>query len=160
MQTSYLLLFYSFTGVHGELCDPNKLEHDMVAISGNPAVDRYVGVTELGSFKEECFVKADASPLQCPITGLSRGTRYQTIVRACLPGSAGCGEAKVLPASTSPWVRFFCGYSLLTTEILLTCFLTIGLDQLFCWLNFHLSSHNTFVFLSHNTCQYPVPVSR
>ncbi len=73
---------------------------DMTALSGNPAVDRYVGVTELGSVRKECSVKADASPLQCPITGLSRNTRYQTSVRACLPGSAGCGEPKVLPAST------------------------------------------------------------
>ncbi len=40
---------------------------DMTALSGNPAVDRYVGVTELGSLRKECSVKADASPLQCPI---------------------------------------------------------------------------------------------
>ncbi len=73
---------------------------DMVALSGNPAVDRYVGVTELGSVRKECSVQSDVSPLRCPITGLSRNTRYQLSVRACLPGLAGCGVAKVLPAST------------------------------------------------------------
>ncbi len=75
---------------------------DVVALSGNPAVDRYVGVTEAGSFRKECSVNVDVSPLQCPITGLTRNTRYQTSVRACLPASAGCGEPKVLPASTKP----------------------------------------------------------
>ncbi len=75
---------------------------DMVALSGNPAVDRYVGVTELGSFKRECSVKVGTYPLRCPIAGLSRNTRYTTSVRACLPASAGCGEPLVLTAGTRP----------------------------------------------------------
>ncbi len=161
----------------------------MVALSGNPAVDRYVGLTESESLRKECVVKAATSPLQCPITGLSRGTRYQTSVRACLPGSAVCGEAKVLPASTRPQVRFFCEYSKLTTEILLTCFfnsrfgsivlltqISLFFPQYICFsFLFHLIQHicsrnnKTFAiiktdcfFIYANTIRgkYPVPVSR
>ncbi len=73
---------------------------DIVPLTGHSALDRYEVVVEHGETRKECSVGSAVRPLQCPITGLSRGTRYRINVRACLPENQGCGLYLEKPAGT------------------------------------------------------------
>ncbi len=72
------------------------------APSGNPAIDAYEASVADGTSSQKCTVKQSVQPHQCEITDLSPNTDYTISMRACLPGSSGCGIALTVESRTFP----------------------------------------------------------
>ncbi len=71
---------------------------DIVPLTGNPLLDRYVVVLENSEAHKQCVVGAAVRPLRCPVSELT--PRYKIKVKACLLGIHGCGRLLEKPAST------------------------------------------------------------
>ncbi len=72
------------------------------APSGNPSIDAYEASVVGGTSSQKCTVKQSVQPHQCEITDLSPNTDYTISMRACLPGSSGCGVAVTVDSRTLP----------------------------------------------------------
>ncbi len=59
----------------------------------NNVIKRYEAYIKGGRPEQTCLIKASEAPLACTINGLSPAQAYTVGVKACVPGSNGCGPA-------------------------------------------------------------------
>ncbi len=66
----------------------------------NNVIKRYEAYIKDGHPEQVCLIKANEDPLMCTISGLSPAQAYTVGVKACVPGSNGCGPALEKPLRT------------------------------------------------------------
>ncbi len=66
----------------------------------NNVIKRYEAYIKGGRPEQACLIKANEDPLVCTINGLSPAQAYTVGVKACVPGSNGCGPSLEKPLRT------------------------------------------------------------